>query len=232
MNLSQDKFGHFIEIKTKLKRKYLGQLLFCKFPFFFAKNEQNTFTTRIFSFTNLPDPKIRCGMVIKLTDYLLNPRIGTGKTRTLVAAIEEIIRSTPGTVLVCANSNAACDEITERLLNVLPYGEMFRMYAKSYNIRKISDQIKPVCNFHDGTLRTPTLEFLSRFRVIVCTLPTTGCLARARHELPRHGRRRHNNRYFERQIVNSIRFSHIIIDECASTHETEAMIPIAGERLK
>lgn len=145
----------------------------------------------------------------------------------MVAAIEEIVRSTAGTVLVCANSNAACDEITDRLINVLAYGELFRMYAKTYNVRKISDQIKPVCNLLDGKLRIPSLNFLSRFRVLICTLPATGCLSRATYERPQQGRRK-RQRYFTPQI-DSIQFSHIIIDECASTHETETMIPITGK---
>lgn len=131
------------------------------------------------------------------------------------------------TVLVCANSNAACDEITERLLNVLPYGEMFRLYAKSFNVRKISDQIKPICNFHDGKCRIPSLKFLRKFRVLICTLPAAGCLARAEVDVPRRSRRR----YYQSlpSIADSIPFSHIIIDESASTHETETLIPIAGK---
>lgn len=125
-------------------------------------------------------------------------------------------------MLVCANSNAACDEITERLLNVLVYGEMFRLYAKSFNVRKVSDKIKPICNLDEGKFRIPALKFLCKFRVLICTLPAAGCLTRA--EL-NHSRRR--QRYYEQQ--NSLQFSHIIIDESASTHETETMIPIAGE---
>lgn len=143
----------------------------------------------------------------------------------MVCAIEEIVRSTDSdTVLVCANSNAACDEITERLLNVLSYGEMFRLYAKSYNVRKVSDQIKPICNLDDGKFRIPALQFLCKFRVLVCTLPAAGCLTRAELSYPRRQRR-----YFPTQN-NPIQFSHIIIDESASTHETETMIPIAGEQ--
>lgn len=148
--------------------------------------------------------------------------IGTGKTGTLVAAIEEIVlSSTRGTVLVCASSNAACDEITERLLKVLVYGQMFRMYAITYNVQKISDEIKPICNLVDEQLCIPSLKFLSRFPVLICTLSATGCLSRAKKI--RYG----CGRYVEK--IDPIQFSHIIIDECASTHETETMIPIAGK---
>lgn len=139
--------------------------------------------------------------------------LGTGKTRTLVAAIEEIVRSTGNFVLVCANSNSACDEITMRLVDVLIEGEMFRMYGKSYDIRKVNEKIKPICNWLKGEFRFPSLEFLYQFRVLVCTLTTAGCLTRST-----------DNAHF-----NKRHFSHIIIDESASTHETVSLIPIAGE---
>lgn len=47
-------------------------------------------------------------------------KLGTGKTKVIVAAIEEIVRNkaTENFVLVCASSNAACDEIFERLMEV------------------------------------------------------------------------------------------------------------------
>lgn len=142
-----------------------------------------------------------------------------------MAAIEEIVRTTSGqnAVLVCANSNAACDEITERLLHVLSYGEMFRLYAKSYNVRKVSESIRPICNLDkDGKFSIPSLWFLCKFRVLICTLPAAGCLTRAEDDYPRRRRRRYDYK-------NTLQFSHIIIDESASTHETETMIPIAGE---
>lgn len=89
---------------------------------------------------------------------------------------------------------------------------MFRMYAKSYDHRQISESIKPICNYRGGELRYPSLEFLYQFRVLICTLCTSGCLTRA--SIDPHFKADH--------------FSHIFIDESASTHETVSMIPIAG----
>lgn len=146
---------------------------------------------------------------------------GTGKTSTLVAAIEEIVRSTNKAVLVCANSNSACDEITERLVKVLHFGEMFRMYARSFDKRQISENIMPICNWIKGKFHLPSLEVLYKFRVVVCTLSTTGCIVRAARN-PRFGYRK--NPYF-----GCHHFSHIFVDECASTHETVSMIPITGK---
>lgn len=142
--------------------------------------------------------------------YLIFGPAGTGKTRTLVAAIEEIVRSTNKCILVCACSNAACDEITQRLLQKLKTNEIFRMYAKSYNTAKI---IKTCSNFIQGEFRFPSLKFLYKFRVVICTLLTAGNLVRARSD----------------PDFDTKHFSHVFIDECASTNETTTLIPIAGK---
>lgn len=138
---------------------------------------------------------------------------GTGKTRTLVAAIEEIAKSSVQCVLVCANSNAACDEITERLLEVLNSEDMFRLYTPSYDARRLNKRIKAISNFNKDTFPTPSLDYLYGFRVLICTLCTAGNLVRA-----------HLNSTFRPD-----HFSHILIDECASTHETMTWVPIAGK---
>lgn len=137
---------------------------------------------------------------------------GTGKTRTLAAAVEEILRSSTKSVLVCVHSNTACDEITERLLKVLHTNELFRIYANSCNKDAVSETIRPHSNYHHQ-FKLPSLDFLYQFRVIICTLTTAGCLTRARRE----------------RNFDSSHFSHVFIDEAACVHETVAMIPIAGE---
>lgn len=145
--------------------------------------------------------------------FLLFGPPGTGKTKTLVAAIEVIVRSTQNYVLVCVQSNSACDEITERLLNVLDANEVFRMYAKSINPTLINSKIKSSCNLKDGEIKFPSLNYLYEFRVVVCTMSTVGCISRARGKDPH---------------FDSSHFSHIFIDEAACVHEPVSMIPIAG----
>lgn len=140
--------------------------------------------------------------------------------------------------MVCANSNSACDEITERLLNVLQIGEIFRMYAKSYDTRKVSEDIKPICNMLKKGFCSPSLEFLYQFRVLVCTLNTAGSLARAQEYpewLGRKSKRSRRNIWQsgsdnDAPAYNPKHFSHIFIDECVSAHETVSLISIAGKK--
>lgn len=146
--------------------------------------------------------------------YLLYGPPGTGKTQTLVAAIEQIVISTYGHVLVCANSNAACDEIAERLMHVLSKAQLLRFYPKSYNLKKIKPSLLRVSNVYNRQISVPELSFFYGYRVIVCTLCTAGCFTRARADF---------------EVFDPAHFSHVIIDESASTHETMTLVAIAGK---
>lgn len=59
----------------------------------------------------------------------------------------------------------------------------------------------------------PELIYLYSRRVLICTLAVAGNLVRA-----------NGNASFKPD-----HFSHVIIDECACTHETLTMVPIAGK---
>lgn len=144
--------------------------------------------------------------------YLLFGPAGTGKTKTLVSAIEEIVRSSEKCVLVCANSNAACDEIANRLLRVLKVIEILRVYAKSYNISKVPIAIKECCNFINGEFQYPSFRYIYGFRVVVITLSSSGQYMLARSD----------------PDFNADHFAYVFVDECASTNEITTMIPIAG----
>lgn len=140
--------------------------------------------------------------------YILYGPAGTGKTKTIVAAILNIIKSTTKRILVCAQSNAACDEIAERLCKHLSPNQLFRMYAMSQRPNNVSRAVLTVSNFHRGEIDFPSLSRLYQYSVVICTLSTAGCLTRAQCN-PQH-------------------FSYVFIDECASTPETMALVPIAG----
>lgn len=139
---------------------------------------------------------------------------GTGKTRTLVAAIEEIVKTTDQYVLVCATSNSACDEITERLLDAIESEQMFRMFAFSIPSEKVSPRIRRVSNLSKGKHHYPALKILYRYRVIITTLCTSSCFARAAVDV---------------EVYDPKHFSYIFIDECSAAPEVLTLVPIAGD---
>lgn len=142
-------------------------------------------------------------------------KTGTGKTRTLVAAIAEIVQTTNEFILVTAHSNAACDEIASRLLDVLEDGQLYRLFAKSFDKNQVPPKLESVCNKGcNNDFQFPSWEFLCQYRVVVATLITTGALVRSRGEDPN---------------FSSSHFSRLFIDEAACVHEPAALIPIAGE---
>lgn len=124
------------------------------------------------------------------------------------------MHTTTKNVLVCAQSNAACNEIAERLLKLLDKKQLLRMFSMSHDHDKISSTVEPFCNLYDGELKYPSLDYLYKFRVLICTLSTAGCLVRVRNS----------------SKFNAAHFGYVFIDECASAQETMALIPIAGKK--
>lgn len=145
--------------------------------------------------------------------YVLFGPPGTGKTRTLVGAIEYIVQLNKH-VLVCATSNSACDEICSRLLKILPKGIMYRLYSSSVQSEFIDSDLKRISNFSDDIHFFPPLSYLYEFQVVCCTLATAGRLVQARAD---------------KAVFNEAHFDYVCIDECGSATEPAALIPIAGK---
>lgn len=146
---------------------------------------------------------------------------GTGKTKTFVAAIQEIIHSNSDKcVLVCAQSNSACDEIAHRLLSVLNMdlpNLILRLYAKSVSIETISEKLKPTCNILNGRLEMPSIENIYRYRIVICTLSMAGQFTL--------GRKQYNTFH----TFKPDHFTHIFIDEAACCQQSLALCAISDK---
>lgn len=138
---------------------------------------------------------------------------GTGKTFTLLALVEQIVRTTNQNVLFCAPTNDACDEIAHQLIRILKPGSFYRFYATSNNFIKSKQAILDVSNFTGIKVSYPPLDLLYKYRVVVCTLKSAGFLTRARIDTNWNGQN----------------FKYVIIDDCATVHETMTFVPIAGK---
>lgn len=165
-----------------------------------VNDEQRAAVENILCRTSYPHP------------YILFGPPGTGKTKTLVEAIGQIIKrnDTGEHILVCATSNSACDEIADRLLKNNPNDQVFRMFSISQTDRmgKIPTDVLAASNLCKGEHYYPTLMKLYQHKVVICTLTTAGRLSQA-HINPRH-------------------FTHVFVDESGSATETQTLIAIAG----
>lgn len=153
-----------------------------------------------------------------LPPFILFGPAGTGKTKTLVAAIIHIVQSTDEFILVCAQTNSACDEIAERLIKHIKKNEILRLYAKTHPVTRVNENLRSISNIYETDSHSyfdlPRLDCIYQFRVVICTLITSSCLARARKD---------------RSVWRSDHFNYVIIDECACTTEISSLVAIAGE---
>lgn len=136
----------------------------------------------------------------------------------IVSAVEEIVRDNKkeNFVLVCSNSNAACDELFGRLLDVCDFHEILRLYTVSHDPKTV-DPAHLKCSNWDSRMNSfsmPDLPFLYQHQVLVCTLAVASSLTRAN----------------QCNTFKADHFSHIFIDESCCAHETMTMVPIAGKK--
>uniref|UniRef100_A0A8D3CXF4 RNA helicase n=1 Tax=Scophthalmus maximus TaxID=52904 RepID=A0A8D3CXF4_SCOMX len=130
---------------------------------------------------------------------------GTGKTVTLVEAMNQVSRADPSAhILACAPSNSACDLLCERLMVHMDPHQVYRMYASSRDPRSVPKQLLVSV---DGFV-FPEKEILMKHTIIVTTMITAG-----------------------RLVSGGIpvgHFTHVFVDEGGQAVEPECIIAIAG----
>ncbi|XP_076162633.1 putative helicase mov-10-B.1 isoform X2 [Ptiloglossa arizonensis] len=138
--------------------------------------------------------------------YIVFGPPGTGKTTTLVETIYQIRnRWKSKKILICASSNVAADEISKRLLALLPSKDIFRMYARSTHWNNVNKDIKSSSNFIDNAVLFLSKEIFILKKIVIVTLMT--CVR------------------FVSLNLRKNHFSYIFIDEASQTIELETLIP-------
>ncbi|KAF1391972.1 hypothetical protein PFLUV_G00047620 [Perca fluviatilis] len=136
---------------------------------------------------------------------------GTGKTITLVEAMNQVIRADKSArILACAPSNSACDLLCERLMVHMDHHRIYRVYASSRNPNSVPKNLLKYCNWDQKqeAFVFPGKQILMKYTIIVTTLVTAG-----------------------RLVSGGIpvgHFSHVFLDEGGQAVEPECVIAIAG----
>jgi hypothetical protein len=188
------------------------------------------------------------------TDAIRGPMVltgcaGTGKTKTMLAAVHAILRLPPENppsqyrILVCAPSHTAADVITKRLGQSFNAQQLFRLFDSERPVETVPPEVLKYCRQstedHTGTFTLPPVKELLQFQIIVCTCSDAHILYRigmTNQQL--REQRQCFQRYLERfcrdtnlsctlQGVEDPHFTHLFIDEAAQSSEVETLIPFS-----
>ncbi|KAK9884832.1 hypothetical protein WA026_009057 [Henosepilachna vigintioctopunctata] len=144
--------------------------------------------------------------------YIVYGPPGTGKTVTIVEAIYQIFKDTSKKILVCAPSNAACDMLTEKLIEFCKSHELIRIHSKARDKSMIPEKIRPYSNFSsEDEVSSMYCEHLLGYRIIVTTLILIG-----KYRDGTGGNKR-----------PSYKADYVFIDEAAQASEPESCVALA-----
>ncbi|XP_054090989.1 putative helicase mov-10-B.1 isoform X2 [Zeugodacus cucurbitae] len=171
--------------------------------------------------------------------YIVVGPPGTGKTTTIVEAILQLYINRPQCrILITASTNSACDTIALKLgeqfdnnpllrklssqrsgVNFMgrpkPPTDMLRVFSKSLckkDMKYVSRTILEHSNYCKREYKSPSVEVLQKYNIIIVTLVTMGRL--------RTG------------TTGDWPFTHVFIDEAGATMETEALIALTSVNTK
>ncbi|KAK0236940.1 P-loop containing nucleoside triphosphate hydrolase protein [Armillaria nabsnona] len=163
--------------------------------------------------------------------FLIRGPPGTGKTRTVVEIVHQILRVQPDAhVLVCAPSNPATDTLAQRLGKVLKPSELFRLNDQNRTFAEVPDSIRQFCYVENDKFSIPPLKNLMRYKVVVTSCLDAGILTGARCTNSMLGMLEHSViNVIHPTRVSSIKphWSHLLIDEAAQGSEPELLVPIS-----
>lgn len=132
--------------------------------------------------------------------YIVFGPPGTGKTVTIIEAIRQIFRHTRNSkVLICAPTNAACDNIASKLVDYFTTEEMLRYISVERTFENMPERVQVYTN-----KQKINQNQIRNYKIIVCTLIKIGT------------------------FTNIFKATDVFIDEAGQALEPEALVAISG----
>ncbi|KIL67986.1 hypothetical protein M378DRAFT_122302 [Amanita muscaria Koide BX008] len=165
--------------------------------------------------------------------FLISGPPGTGKTRTAVETVLQILRIQPEScILLCAPSNPATDVLVQRLRHNLTPKSLLRLNGENRSFAELPIELMQYCHVENNKFALPDWASLMKYQVVACScidanaLVTGLCTNSALIKL-------------EETVTNSLHphrsskhrpkphWTHLIIDEAAQGSEPELLVPMS-----
>lgn len=165
--------------------------------------------------------------------HLIGGPPGTGKTRTVVEAVLQILRLQPeACVLLCAPSNPATDTLAQRLQPNLTPSQMLRLNDQNRTFAEVPSKIMQYCYVEEDKFALPPWKTLFKYRVVVCSCLDANILVGAQFTnrtlmaMEEEVTANYHPHRPQKYIVEP-HWTHLLIDEAAQGSEPELLIPIS-----
>ncbi|KAH7877744.1 P-loop containing nucleoside triphosphate hydrolase protein [Lentinula edodes] len=168
--------------------------------------------------------------------FLISGPPGTGKTRTVVETVHQILHTQPEAhILLCAPSNSATDTVALRLGSSLKLGDMLQLNDQNRTFAEVPDLIRQFCcnsDVDNDSFAIPTWKMLMSYKVVVTScldaniLVDAACTNIVLCALEEHVvSSLHPHRKIKYRIVPH--WTHLLIDEAGQGSGPELLVPIS-----
>jgi len=164
--------------------------------------------------------------------FLIDGPPGTGKTKTLVEAILQLVhQSYQNNILVCAPSDPAADTLATRLSKYLAPGQLLRLNDAYRTFQEVPEKLLMFCCINDERFSLPSFKDLMKCQVVVTTCRDAHMLVQARVTNADLAELEHGllSSLHPKDVQQAVRlhWTALVIDEAAQATELEALIPLS-----
>lgn len=164
--------------------------------------------------------------------FLISGPPGTGKTKTIVELVLQLIKQGPGVhLLVTAPSDSAADTIVQRLSKTLntPW-KLLRICSASRSFPEVPNTVLPYCFVEDGTFGLPPLGQFMKCQAVVTTCRDANILLQARlsnSDLFQFETKMMNMLHPEAEATPpQLHWAALLVDEAAQATEPEVLLAV------